>query len=564
MISVSDKNWTERKVNKNSIEKIKQDYGFNEILSKLIVSRNFNISEIYSIDNDLFFTNEFINNNDFDKGSDLLIDSINKKENIYILGDYDVDGSASTSLLVRFFKHIKHPYFYYIPDREKDGYGATVKLFKELIIKKPKLVILLDCGSTSYDAINFLNENNIKSIIIDHHEIHKPFPKSDVTINPKKNNGYIKYDYLCSTTLTYFFLDIVIKKIKSDFEIQDFLIYVVLATICDVMPLRNLNRLIIQNVINTFDIKNNIAFNSLFKLAKKKNKLSINDLGFFIGPILNSGGRLGKSILATKLLSSDDLFEVNDISNQLIKLNDKRKIIESLLLSEINFDKIKDLNENVIIYYNPNLNEGLIGIIAARLNDYFEKPAIVITKSKSLLKASARSTAFYNIGHLVRELKIKNFIVNGGGHNMAAGFTLKEDKLKLMKDYILEDFSKKNLKFKIKKFYESEISSSAFNNVFKDLNKLNPFGNGNPLPIFLIKDLTIIKSSILNNKHISVIFKSKSRSYIKSISFNSLNTEIGRYLLSYKKNLHVLAHIQENFWNNKKSLQLNIIDILIY
>jgi len=205
MISVSGKKWEEKITNKNLIEKLKQDYSFSNILSKLVVSRKFDETELSSIDNFLGLNNVFLKNSDFEKSIELVTNSISKKENICILGDYDVDGSAATSLFVRFFESIKHPFFYYIPDREKDGYGATKKLFQKLILSKPKLVIMVDCGSTSNEAIDFLNKNKIRSLIIDHHEINKPFPEATAIINPKKDNGYIKYDYLCATTLVYFF-----------------------------------------------------------------------------------------------------------------------------------------------------------------------------------------------------------------------------------------------------------------------------------------------------------------------------------------------------------------------
>ena len=205
MISVSDNKWIEKKVNKNLVEKIKQDFNFSQTISKFIVSRNFDAFEINNINRNLAITNIFKNNTDFNVSVDLLINTIKKKENICILGDYDVDGTAATSLLVRYFNNIKQPHFYYIPDREKDGYGASRKLFQKLILHKPKLIIMVDCGSTSSDAVEYLNKNNIKSIIIDHHEINKPYPKSNSIINPKKNNGYIEYDYFCATALTYFF-----------------------------------------------------------------------------------------------------------------------------------------------------------------------------------------------------------------------------------------------------------------------------------------------------------------------------------------------------------------------
>tara|TARA_B100000768_G_scaffold177666_1_gene192196 strand:- start:684 stop:1673 length:990 start_codon:yes stop_codon:yes gene_type:complete len=329
------------------------------------------------------------------------------------------------------------------------------------------------------------------------------------------------------------------------------------------MPLRKLNRSIALVALKNFDINKNLAFKELFKLNNKKNKLTINDLGFLIGPILNAGGRLGKSNFASELLSSNNIKIINNRSNQLIKLNNKRKEIETLILNEIDFQKIENNNEDVIIYYNSNINEGLIGIIAARLKDYFNKPSIVITNSNKLLKGSARSLYNYNVGRAIKNAFDKKIIINGGGHIAAAGFSLDKVNLKNFKDFISKDFLKtgtRNNTFS----YDAEVSTLAFNKDFyKDIEKLEPFGNGNPKPTFLFKDLKVIKSTILNNKHISVILKSKIGFSINSISFNSLNNKIGEHLLNYKKTLNVLGQISENIWNNKKTLQLTIRDIII-
>jgi len=564
MISVSGKNWEQKKTNKNLIEKLKQDYNFSDILSKLVVLRKFDQTELNSIDNHLELNNIFLKNIDYEKSIELVSNSINNKENICILGDYDVDGSAATSLFIRFLESIGHPFFYYIPDREKDGYGATKKLFQKIILKKPQLIIMVDCGSTSNEAITFLNDNKIKSLIIDHHEINRPFPNANVIINPKKNTGYIEYDYLCATTLVYFFIDMLSQKIKSKINISDYLIYVLLATVCDVMPLRKLNRLIALVVLKNFDINKNIAFNELFILNNKKNKLNINDLGYLIGPILNAGGRLGKSNFASELLSSDDFKIVNDKSSELIKLNNKRKKIEELILNEIDFQKIEKENKDVIIYYSPNINEGLIGIIAARLKDYFNKPSIVITYSNNKLKGSARSVYNYNIGRVIKSSLDKKIIIGGGGHNMAAGFTLNKSKLKTFENFILKDYSNTGASRDHTFSYDAEVSSLAFNfNFYSDIKKLEPFGTGNPTPTFFLKDLKVIKTKILNNKHISLILKSRTGFSIKSISFNSVNNKVGEYLLNYKNNLSVLGQINENIWNNKKTLQLTIRDIII-
>ena len=227
----------------------------------------------------------------------------------------------------------------------------------------------------------------------------------------------------------------------------------------------------------------------MFELNEKKNKININDLGYLIGPILNAGGRLGKSQYATELLSSNNDLVIKDRSNHLIRINNKRKEIETLILSEIDFQKIEKENKEVIIYYNPNINEGLIGIIAARLKDYFNKPTIVITASNELLKGSARSVYNYNIGRVIKNSLDKGIIINGGGHNMAAGFTLNRDNLKAFENYILEDFLKSNTVNNNIFSYESEISSLAFNQDFYDnIKKLEPFGTGNSVPTFMLRE----------------------------------------------------------------------------
>jgi single-stranded-DNA-specific exonuclease len=564
MISVSGKTWTEQKVNKNLVEKFKQDYGLGNLLSKLIISRNYDASEIYGVNNKQKLLNIFKDDKDFQKASQILLKAINNNENICILGDYDVDGACATSLLVRYFNHINQKHFYYIPDRTKDGYGASKKLFQKLILKKPELIIMVDCGSTSNEAIDYLNKHNIKSIIIDHHEINKPYPKSNVIINPKKKLVKKESSFLCATALTYFFIEFIIQKTKSNFKISKFLIYVLLATICDIMPLRKINKIIAQNTIDDFNIKNYESFNFIFEQYNLKKKLTIDDLGFLIGPIINAGGRLNYSKYGVELLSTDNLETIKNRAKKLINLNNKRKIIEQNLLDEIDFEKIKNENKQVIIYYKDNLNEGMIGIIASRLKDYFNKPSIVITKSNNQLKGSARSTSLYNIGNLIKSLIDNKIIENGGGHNMAAGFTMKKNNLKVLDNFIQDDYLKKNFNQENQNKYDFQLSSSAIKSkLIDDINKIGPFGNDNFLPIFLISNLIVIKHEIINNKHLSVIIKPNTGVSIKGICFNCLNTKIGYYLSSYKKKINIIAQIQENIWNNKKTIQLNIKDLIL-
>jgi len=273
---------------------------------------------------------------------------------------------------------------------------------------------------------------------------------------------------------------------------------------------------------------------------------------------------LGKTSYASELLSSDNLEIVNIRSYDLIKLNNKRKEIETLILNEVDFEKIEKENKDIIVYYNPNINEGLIGIIAARLKDHFNKPSIIVTTSGNMLKGSARSIYNYNIGRVIKNAYDSQIIIGGGGHNMAAGFTLKKNNLKIFENFILKDYLNSGSSNFHTFNYDAEISSLAFNkNFFNDIKKIEPFGTGNPVPTFLFRDLKIIKTTILNKKHISTIFKSKIGFSINSISFNSVNNKIGEYMLNYKKNLNVIGQINENFWNNKNTLQLTVRDIIL-
>ena len=566
MISVSNKEWRERKFNTNLVDKLSQDNNFSQILSKLIISRNFNDEEIHSIKHfkNINFSNVFKFNEDYKQSINLVIKCVKNKEPICIFGDYDVDGSCSTALLLKFFKSINHPVYFYIPDRAKDGYGPNIKLFKEILKKNPKLIILVDCGSNSNDAINFLNERKINSLIIDHHQINKPYPKANSIINPKKDNGYMEYDYFCATTLTYFFLELLSEKIKTNFIIKDYLIFVLLATVCDVMPLRYVNRLIAIKTLDEFNLDKITPIKKIYKVLNKSNKITINDLGYLLGPILNAGGRLGFSSYAVKLLSSNDEKEIDLIIKKLVELNEKRKSFEETILNNIDYKKIEVENENVIIYYHPSINEGLIGIIAARLKDIFNKPAIVITSSQNLLKGSARSISGFDIGLVFKNALDNKLITKGGGHKMAAGFSLDKNNLKSFRKFIDNSYQKmcKNLNSNF--LYESKISTSVFNSNFNvEINKLYPFGQGNAEPVFLFENLKIIKSKVLNNKHISNILVSKSGFSIKSIAFNSINEAIGNYLLNYKKEINVIGYLNDNFWNNKKILQLVVRDLII-
>ena len=563
MESVSGKYWEESKINQRIFEKIKSENNFPDIINKLILLRSFNKEEIFTINNKIKLINPFFRIKDFDVSFNTLKETIEKKGKILIIGDYDVDGIVSTALFIKFLKILNYPYDFYIPDRLKDGYGASLKLIKKLIKKKPNLVIMLDCGSNSNESVELLNMNSINSIIIDHHEIHKPYPKTKNLINPKKECDYENFNYLCSASITFFFIDYFLNKEKLKNDFNQNLIYVLLATVCDVMPLRYINRIIAKNILQNFDFNKNYFFNKLFEISKINRPLNIEDLGFLIGPMINSSGRIGNPNKAVNLLIATENKLVDKLISELIELNKKRKVIEENIIKSLDFSKINNKNTNVIILILNSVNEGLIGILASKIKEYFNKPSIVFTQSGNYLKGSGRSTENFNMGQLIKLGIDKDIIKNGGGHNLAAGLLIEKNKFNEFKDYMNLSYKKIIKDNNIKK-YVSKITLSAVNqNFYNELSLMEPFGSNNQNPVFLIENVTIVKSAIIKNKFVSCILGSKINKSVNAISFNLINSEISKYLLNYKKEIKILAQIKQNTWNNKKSLQLNILDVVI-
>ena len=560
MISVSGKDWEEEHTIKRLVEKIKIDHSLNDIQAKIILSRNYSKEEIYLIKNKIDLKNPFHNTKDFLLACELLKKNLKNQNKILIIGDYDVDGCMSTSLLVNFLKEKNANIDYFIPDRFKDGYGASKDLVIKLIKQfDPKLIIFLDCGSSSYDATEYINTKKIQTLIIDHHNTKYPYPVVNVFINPKKNSEYKNYDYLCTTFLTYLFIDLYIKLTNDVFSIQNNLILVLLATVSDVMPIRGINKILSKKVLSEFDIDKNFVLKNISKKLNIKKKLELYELGYKIGPVLNAAGRLSNANQIIELLTTKSSNQISEIVENICKLNDKRKSIENKILNELELEKFND-EKGIIFIYKSNLHEGLIGIIAARIKEYFNKPCFVLTNSNNILKGSARSTADFNIGELIQKLCLLGITINGGGHNLAAGVSLKKSKFNEFKNYINKIYNAKVIK--VKNYYTSIISLKSINKEFaKSINLLGPFGNKNPTPIFLIQDVKFIQIKFIKNLYISCFIKKDSK-IVKSISFNHLNSKISYEILNSKNNFDVLVKIKSNTWNNKSSIELEIIDLI--
>ncbi|MDC1078775.1 single-stranded-DNA-specific exonuclease RecJ [Candidatus Pelagibacter sp.] len=559
MMSVSGKNWEEIKTNHRLVEKIKIENNLNEIQSKLVLSRNYSKEEIYLIHNHIELNNPFQKRKDFLLACELLKINIKKKGKILIVGDYDVDGCMSTILLVNFLKKIKSDVDYYIPDRFKDGYGASKRLITSLTKQHdPDLIILLDCGSNSFEAINYLREKNIQTLIIDHHNTTEHYPQSDVFINPQKTNDNYKFKYLCASYLTYLFIDLYIKINKLNYPIKDQLILVLVATVADVMPIRDINKFLAKKVLNDFDVNKNISFKHLLKILNIKRKLELHDIGFKIAPLINAAGRITNANQVVELFTTSSTEKIKNILENIFYLNEKRKFIEKKILNELDYKNFYN-EKGIIFFYKPNLHEGIIGIIASRIKEYFNKPCLVLTNSKNIIKGSARSTSNFNIGKFIEKSLKLGLIINGGGHNLAAGVSLEKKKINLFKKYINESFDNKI--YKSNNIFTSTILLDAINiNFANSIETIGPFGNKNTRPIFLLQNVKFTKQTI-NNNYVECFVK-KGAKMIRSVSFHHIKSKINYEILNSNNNFDIFVKIKINKWNNKSSIGLEIIDLI--
>ena len=558
MKSISGKEWKEHKIPKRLIDKYSSDFDISDNLSKFYLTRFFNKEDILIKKNSENNLNIFSNNKDFLLASEQIIEIIKNKQKSLIFGDYDVDGISSITILSSFFKYLNHPFKYVIPDRFVDGYGPNIRLINQSLDKEIDNIIFLDCGSNSHDVIDFLKTKNIKTIVIDHHIINNlNIPKSDILINPTKDIKRLNENNVCAATLTFFLVDIIKKKINSKFKLNDYFIFCLISTICDVMPLIGFNRKILRTSFKKTIIKNK----GLKKLIGNiKKKLSYEDIGFKIGPLINSSGRIAKANDVVDLFLSQDDDKIDAIINVMNSHNMTRKKIEQQNLDLIDVNTYK--NKNVIFIFNKEFHEGIIGIIAGKLSRIFSKPCFIITESNKLLKCSIRSQNNIKINTTINKLIANKLIISGGGHDEAGGFSAKKECLPDIEKFIKNEYEKINIK-NYSYFDTFTIFPKKNSLIINDLRLLEPFGKKNPEPIFYFKNIKSIKSKIIGDRNIQNIFKNKSGRSIRSICFDCVNSELGYYLLNYKKEFDLIGCIFENNWNNKKRIELRVIDIIL-
>ena len=578
-LSLSGKSWFLKKYNQEDLTYIKDNYSLDEITSKLLSIRKIKKEEINSFLNPTL--KNFIPNPniliDMEKSSFRTYEAIINDEKIGIFGDYDVDGASSTALLGNYLNELNLDFNTYIPDRKKEGYGPSIKSFKEFLDKKIKLIFTVDCGTLSFEAINFAKKNNIDVIVLDHHQSEIKLPNAFSIINPNRFDDKSNLQNLCAAGVTFMFLvalnrELRIKKWFQNNNINEpdlinYLDLVSLGTVCDVVPLTGLNRAFVKQGLKIIKLKKNLGIKTLLDICKIETKPTIYHLGFMLGPRINAGGRVGKCSHGANLLLNKDPQKSYLLATELDQFNEERKILEANLLQKILNETKKNIDDPVLILSGKNWHEGVIGIVAARLKDKLNKPVILISLENNIGKASARSITGFDIGSVIISATHENILIKGGGHKMAGGFSIKIENIDKFKDFVIRRF--KNINEDISKekpiYLDDVISPSAINlEFFNKVALLSPFGPGNPEPKFAIENLKTINGKIVGDKHIKSTLLGKDGSIIKTIAFNSVDKDLGEYLLKKNNKLfNIAGKLSLNEWKGQSNVEFIIDDISV-
>ena len=578
--SVTNRNWKLKQFDLNQAEKLTQDHSLDEIQSRLLAIRNVKSEEVKD------FLKPTLKNlmpdpniiSDMKKAVERVYQAIIDKKTIGVFGDYDVDGASATALLTKYFSSIKVDSVFYIPDRKKDGYGPNVDSFKKLISLKSNIIITVDCGTVAFDAIKYSQNENIDVIVLDHHQAEIRLPNACAIVNPNRLDDDSGLNYLSAAGVTLMFLVSLNSflrkknwfnknKIKEP-DIINFLDLVSLGTVCDVVPLIKLNRALVYQGLKILKKRKNIGLKTLYDISNHEETPTAYHLGYVFGPRINAGGRVGKSSHGAKLLTTTDAQISYKLANELNLYNEERKLIEKELLNKVIDEVKKSIDDPVYVLSGLNWHEGVIGIIASRIKEKYNKPTFLISlNNEKLGKGSARSIYGFDIGTAILAAVQSKILLKGGGHKMAGGFSIEVSQINDFKKFLFSKFEKSGLSnTKTKNIYaDSIISVSALNKDFFDkVDELSPFGSGNSEPKFIVENVKIVNSQIVGEKHLKVILCDKSGKTIKGISFNAIGTNLEGYLNKKShKMINILGKMSSNNWKGKRNIEFIIDDISV-
>ncbi|AZQ63266.1 single-stranded-DNA-specific exonuclease RecJ [Flammeovirga pectinis] len=488
--------------------------------------------------------------------------AIEHGERILFFGDYDVDGTSSVALFMHFFREVYDNIDFYIPDKYTEGYGVSLRGVEYAAQTNCQLIISLDCGIMSHEAIDTSIHRNIDFIVCDHHQLGETVPKATAVLNPQRPDCNYPFKGLSGCGVGFKFLQGFCQKHGIDpTPLWQHLDLVVLGTACDVVPMADENRVIANEGIKYLRKSTKPGIIALFKvLNKEQADIQVQDLGYTFGPIINAAGRIAHAQMAAELLSTIDTKEAKELAEELNRLNQLRKNYDHTNTEEALEMAEQNKSAPALVLYNENWHKGVLGIVASRCAEKFGKPTVALTLSRDEVTGSARATSNFDI-HKALTASSK-FLDQFGGHTSAAGLSLKKENLSAFTDKFEEEV--KNLtngkNFVSELIVDLEVKLADLDLASATIiNKMRPFGHENPLPLFIARNVKVATTPrILKDKHLKMqVFQVEGDQKIDAIAFSQAD-QLDVVMEGF---FDILFRLDINEYRGNKTLQLNIKEI---
>ncbi len=494
-------------------------------------------------------------------------------ERIAVFGDYDVDGSVSAALLAEFLTALGAPPRIYIPDRLSEGYGPSAPAMRTLKVEGASLVITVDCGASGGPAFETANEIGLDVVVLDHHRVDVR-PQCLAHVNPNQPGDRSGLGHLAAAGVTFLFLVGLNRALRDSFfyqarglsepDLRDALDLVGLATVCDVVPLQGVNRAFVRQGLAQLSKLARPGLAALAAVANAAPPFNAYHLGFVFGPRINAGGRVGRAGLGADLLTARQSGQSDEFARQLDRHNRERQAIEKLILEEAVALAAAQDNAPFLLLANDGWHPGVVGIVASRLKDRFAKPAFVAGFEGGMGRGSARSIPGIDIGRMVRAARDRGLIEAGGGHAMAAGFSLSADQLTGLRQFLETQFADTSQAFEEAASLVLDAVSSpaaAVRDLVCEIALVGPFGAGSPEPVLGFPDVRVAFADVVGGAHVRARLAGGDDSRLDAIAFRAAGTPLGEGLLKSRgKSIHAAGRLRAEEWNGQIRVQLQIED----
>jgi single-stranded-DNA-specific exonuclease len=513
---------------------------------------------------------------DCEKAAKRIALAIERHEHVAIFGDYDVDGASSAALMHRFLWQFNIDATIYIPDRIFEGYGPNPAAIDKLIDDGAQLIVTVDCGSTSHEALAAAKARNIDVVVIDHHQVTHELPVCHALVNPNREDDLSGQGHLCAAGVVFLVLVAVHRLMRergdpraAGIDLLSLLDLVALATVCDVVPLKGLNRAYVVKGLVAARHMQNPGLAALFAKAGIGGPVTPYHLGFLIGPRINAGGRISDAALGARLLTIDDAGHAEEIAARLDELNRERQAMEAAMLAEAEAEALAEYGNgegaSIIVTARDKWHPGIVGLIAARLKEKFNRPAFAIAFDPSGKgTGSGRSINGFDMGRMVRAAVDSGLLIKGGGHAMAAGLTVERGNLGRMRAFF-EESSRDTVSHltsnRTLKIDGALGASAATFELVDQLEAAGPYGSGHPQPIFALPAHRIRDSRFVGTNHMRVTLEGMDGTRLEAMAFRAADTDLGKLLQSARGDLvHVAGTIAADSWQGTRRIQLRILD----